>query len=825
MRCARARSWLFADLMVRAFLADFRYAARLLRRAPAFTSVAVTTLALGIGANTAIFSIVDAALLEPLPYLHADRLAALTETVQRESLERRGLSFPDFRDLRERSSSFTAMSAFSQETLTLSTPGSPARQVPAELVTSNYFELLGAMPAAGRTFTPAEAEDRDAHPLVVVSHAFAERTFGSAAAAVGRAVTLNDHAFSVLGVLQPDFHGLSDSAEAWVPFGMLTIAESPRFFDARGARWLDGVGRLKPGVSLTQARADLAMIGRQLEQAYPDSNKHYGAAAFDLKTETVGPLQPLLTTLLAAVGFVLLIACVNIASLVLARASTRSRETAIRAALGAGRRRIARQFLAEGLLISACGAGAGVLVAMWSTGTIAALAPAGLPSFAKPHVDWRVLLFIGAVAIGCGAVLGLLPAISGSRTDVIDTLKEGSRGASGGPARARLRSTLVIAEVAFSLLLLVGAGLMVRSFVNLQRIDVGFRPDRAASLRIALPRKYDGAELAQTLDELLAHVRSVPGVTRAGAGTDAPFSGGSSAIIVRPDGVDRTNPRAGIRVYRHSVTPGFFEALGTPLLEGRDFAASDLEATPAVAVVSRALASKAWPGRDAIGQHIAIGHDSLTVIGVAGDMRYRSLRAGVDEPEDPDIYFSFAQSPGRGLSIVASTMLEAASVLAPIRESIQRFDRDTPVSDERTLSGLIADRMAGFRLSAGVMSSFGAIALLLAGIGVFGLINYSVAQRRRELGVRAALGATRGELYALVLREALLLTGIGVAAGLVAAFPAARLIQSQLYGVTASDPATYATIVILLAGVTAAAALVPAARAARVDPMIALRSE
>ena len=815
--------------MTGAFWGDLRYAARLLRRAPAFTAVAVITLALGIGANTAIFSIVDAALLQPLPYPQPDRLVVLSETVQRDSVERRPLSYADFRDVRERSSSFTAMAAWTNETLTLSTVGAPARQVSGELVTSNYFDLLGATPAAGRTFTRAEAEERDAHPLVVLSHAFAERTFGSAGAAIGQSVMLNDRAFGVLGVLQPGFTGLSDAADVWVPFGMLSVAEPPRFFDARGSRWLDGIARLKPGVSLAQARADLATIGRQLEVAYPGTNASYGQTAFDLKTETVGSLRPLLITLLGAVVFVLLIACVNLANLLLARASARARETAIRIALGAGRRRIARQFLPEGLLLSALGAAAGVLVAMWSIGTIAALAPAGLPSFAKPHVDWRVLLFIGSVAIGCGALLGLLPAIHGSRADVNDALKEGSRGASGGPGRARLRAGLVVAEVALSLLLLVGAGLMVRSFLNLQRIDLGFRADRAATLRIALPRKYDAAELSQTVDELLSRIRAVPGIADAAAGSDAPFAGGSSAIIVSAEGSDGSDPRPGVRVYRHSITPEFFSALGAPLVAGRDFAATDTAGARPVAIVSRAFAAKVWPGRDPIGLRFTIGRgkstDWVSVVGVARDMRYRSLRSGVDAPEDPDIYFPFAQQPDRGLSIVASTPLGAAVVLAPVRESIQRFDRDVPVSDERAFTALVANRTAGFRVSAGVMSSFGAIALLLAGIGVFGLINYSVSERRRELGVRAALGASRAELYALVLREALLLAGTGVAAGIMAAFPAARLIQSQLYGVTPSDPLTYAAIVLLLGVVSVVAALVPASRAARVDPMIALRAE
>jgi predicted permease len=813
--------------MMGTFRADLRYAGRLLRRAPAFTAVAVATLAVGIGANTSIFSIVDAALLRPLPYPDADRLVVISSTVQRDTVERRGLSYPDFKDLRERSSSFTGMSAWSGETLTLSTPGSPARQLRGEVVTSRYFDLLGARVEAGRTFTGDEADERDAHALVVVSHTFAERTFGSAAAAVGQSVVLNDRAFAVLGVLRPGFAGMSDTADVWVPFGMMSVAESPRLFDARGARWLDGIARLAPGVSLQQASADLTTIARQLEQTYPGTNAQYGAAAFDLTTEIVGPLRPMLITLLGAVAFVLLIACVNLANLLLARASARSRETAIRAALGAGRQRMMGQFLAEGLLLSAMGAGGGVLVAMWSTGLIAALAPAGLPSFVEPRVDWRVLAFVTGITTASGLLLGILPAVQASRIDVNNALKAGSRG-TAGPARPRLRSALVVAEVALSLLLLVGAGLMVRSFANLQRVDLGFRADRAATLRIALPQKYHAAEIAQTVGELLAGVRAVPGIAHAAAGSDAPFSGGSSAIIVMAESADRADPRSGIRVYRHGVTPGFFEALGAPVLEGRDFTPADTDSSTPVAVVSRRLAARAWPGQSAVGKRFSIGRGDkgtwIEVAGVVADLRYRTLRAGI-APEDPDIYFPFAQQPARSLSIVASTSLDPAAVLAPARESIQRFDRDVPVFDERTIAGLIDDRAAEFRLSAGVMSVFGAIALLLAGIGVFGLINYSVAQRRRELGVRAALGATRGGLYGLVLFEAMVLAAVGAAAGLLAAIPAAHLIESQLYGITPTDPLTYASIVLLLGFVTAAAAIVPASRAARVDPIVALRAE
>jgi putative ABC transport system permease protein len=811
------------------FVADLRYAARLLRRAPAFTTVAVATLALAMGANTAIFSIVNAALFRPLPYADADRLAVVSETVQRDSIERRALSYPDFLDVRGKNSSLENVAAWSGELFTVSGGAAPARQINGELVSSGYFELLGVRPTAGRTFSPAEADERDAHPLAIVSHTFAEQQFGSDAAAPGRTMVLNDRTFTVLGVMPSGFQGLSDSSQVWIPFGMLTTSEPARFFELRGSRWFDAIAKLKPGVSLDQARADLATIGRQLEQTYPDSNTHYAVAAYDLKTETVGSARPLLFTLLGAVGFVLLIACVNLANLLLARASTRHRETAIRAALGADRRRLARQFLAEGTLLSVIGGAAGMLIALWSTDAIVMLAPAGLPSFVQPRLDWRVLAFAGGAAAACAVLLGALPALQGSRADLSSTLKESARGSSGGRGRTRLRAALVTAEVALSLLLLAGAGLMIRTFVNLQRIDVGFRADRAATVRIALPQKYDAARLARALDDVVARVRAVPGIENAAAGSDAPFSGGSSATIVTPD--TATTDPIGVRVYVHAVTPEFMQTLGIPLVAGRTFTPQDTADAMPAAIVSRKFATKVWGSADAVGKRFVIGRGLasdpkwISVVGVTADIRFRSLRTGVDSPEDPDVYFPFAQRVSRGVSLVASTSLRPDAVLPAIRAAVQDLDRDIPVSDERSMAGLIGARTASFRLGAALMSFFGGVALLLAGIGVFGVINYSVAQRRRELGVRAALGASRGELYATVLKDAILLTISGVAIGLAAAVPASRLMTSQLYGVTRGDPLTYAAITALLAGVGIVAALVPASRAARVDPMIALRAE
>ena len=811
---------------------DLRYAARLLIKTPAFTIVAVATLALGIGANTAIFSVVNAALINPLPYPDSDRIVVVSTMVQRETLERRAFSLPDYRDLRDRSQAFDAIAAWSADTLTLSASDAPARPIQAEIASAAYFDILGVTPVAGRVFTKTEDEERDAHAVAVISHAFWQREMGSRSTALGATMTLNDRQFTIIGVLRPGFRGLDDDTDVWIPMGMLGLSEAPRVFDQRGSRGRDAIGRLKRGVSPEQANADVAAVFRQLEQTYPDTNAKYTGAVFGLKAETVGSLRPLLLTMLAAVAFVLLIACVNLANLMLARASTRQRETAIRAALGADRRRLARQFVVEGTLLSAVGAAAGLLLAVWLMDGIVALAPAGLPSFVTPRLDWRVLAFLVAVTGAAGLLLGLLPAWQGSRTDLNEVLKDSARGTSGGAARARTRSALVIAEVALSLVLLVGAGLMVRSFLNLQRIDVGFRASQALTLRVSIPQKFAADQLPRVTSELLSRVAAVPGVRHASIGTDAPFSGGSSATIVVQEGVDPAAPGAGIRIYRHGVTPDFFATLGAGLVSGRDFDARDVTGAQPVAIVSRRFAAKAWPGGDPMGKRFTIGRvrgaqpDWIEVVGVAPDLRYRSLTVdAARNPEDPDIYFPLAQRPARTLAVLASTNGMPSALIAAVRGSVQAFDRDIPTAAEATFSDLIAARTASFRLSAGVMSFFGVVALLLAAIGVYGLINYSVAQRRQEIGVRVALGAGRGEIYKLVMKDAMKLIVLGLVIGIAAALPGARLLGTQLYGVTPGDPVTYAAIMTLLLFVGVAATLLPARRAARVDPIVALRAD
>jgi predicted permease len=817
-------------------------------------------LALGIGANTAIFSLVSATLLSPLPFPDGDRLVAVWTTVRRERVERRGASVPDFIDLRDRARSFDAIAAWSSDSFTLTPPGGPSEQVEGELASAAYFDILGAVPALGRTYSRAEDDGRGAHPVAVISDAFWRRTFGADPGIVGRAVRLNDRPFTIVGVVRPGFLGLDGDTDVWIPIGMMAVSVPERLFDARGARWLQMVARLRPGVSIDQATADVAAAARQLEQTYADTNARYGAAAFSLRDEFVGDIRPALIVLLGAVGFVLLIACVNLANLLLARAMVRQRETAIRAALGAGRWRLIRQYLAEGLVLSVAGASAGLLLALWSLDAMIALSPATLPSYVHPVLDWRVAAYTGAATIVTALVLGLLPAWQGSRADVNGMLKEGGRAPSGAGGRMRLRASLVVAEIALSILLLIGAGLLVRSFLRLQDVDLGYRPDGVLTMNLAIPAKYSVERIPALADDLIANLRALPGVAAAAIASDSPLGGSSSAFIVSPERSEISTPERGMRAYRHAVTPGFFDALGARLVEGRDFTRQDTPESPLVAVVSRKFAAAAWPGADPIGRRFKSGGpDSdrpwITVVGVVQDMRYRSVPNDATRvPQDPDVYFPYAQDgPDRGAAVLirateergtltateergTSTATEergttqmagatATGMAASVRAAIQRFDRDLPMYDVQPLEERVTTATTPYRFTAMIMTMFGAAALLLAGVGVFGLINFSMTQRRHEIGLRMALGAGRSQVFAIVIRESLILAAAGVAIGVAAAIPASRALASQLYGVPPTDPATYTSIVGLLVLVVILATVWPAYKASRVDPMVALRAD
>ena len=646
---------------------------------------------------------------------------------------------------------------------------------------------------------------------------------------MGSHLRLNGHDFTVLGILPAGFRGLDDDTEIFIPMAMAATVQ-PVELGSRGSRWHEVVARLAPGVSPARAQAELDTVTARLARQYPDSDKDYGALVVPLREEMVGGYRSILFVLLGAVGFVLLIACANVANLMLARAAARQRETAIRAALGAGRGRLIRQLLTESLLLTFAGGLLGLLVALWTKDLLTAWSPISLPSFLHVGLDGPVLAFAAAVALGTGLLMGLAPAFQIASLGVGEALKEGGRGLSGGGAKSRLRRGLVTAEVALSLLLLVGAGLMIQSFRHLQAIDPGFRPDHLLTLRVALPAGRYPGEKAWTLGErMLARVRSLPGVTAAALASDMPLEDSSSASRVALEGhlAGGEDPR--LRTYLHEVSPGFFPALGVHLLRGRDLNSADVSGALPVVVVNEKFARRAWPGEDPLGKRLRVGGRSrpwTTVVGVAADFRYRRLVSDPQRfPEDPDVYLPLAQRPAADLGLLVRTAITPEAFVATLRRELAALDPDTPLYAVTPMEELAASQTARSRFGAFLMGSFGILALLLAGLGVYGVISYSVAQRGHEIGVRMALGARRDEVFRLVLGQALGLTGAGMALGLAGALALTRLLAGQLYGLSPSDPATYAAVALLLAAAALVAGWLPARRATRVDPVVVLRQD
>jgi predicted permease len=807
---------------------DLRHAFRVLRRSPGLAAVAVLSLALGVGANTAIFSVVNAVLLRGLPLRDAARLADVSSTVRREGVELRAVSLPDFVDWRSQAGVFETMAAWSSLTLTVTGEGPPER-VEGEVVSGTYFHVLGVAMQRGRGFTADEDAAPGARPAAVVSWGFSARRFGGNA--VGKILTLNGSRVPIVGVAPPGFQGLGDNTDVWLPMAMLETSLPGRFREARGTRWLSVVGRLRPGAATKQAQTELDTITSRLAQQYVGSNTNYGAFVTPLADRVIGPMRPALLTLLAAVTFVLLIACANLANLLLTRAIGRRRDSAVRAALGAGRWRLLRQFIAEGLLLVGAGGFVGLLVAGWAVDAIVAAGPVALPSFVHPTLDGRVLLYTLAVAALTGVGLGLAPGMQASRTDLGETLKEGGRGGTGGAPAQRLRAGIVVAEVALALLLLAGAGLLVRTLREMQTIDLGFDAAGVEVARVSLPARYSGVAASQFADQVLERLRAAPGVRAAALSTDVPFDGNSSATLVTVEGHELPLAERGTRIYQHAVTPGFFETAGIRILRGRGVAPQDTAEAPPVVIVSEKLVRRFWPNEDPLGRRIKFGRASssepwMSIVGVAGDVRYRSLT--VDQrtsPEDPDLYFPLAQSPDRDLAVLIRQAAGAGSAVPALRDAVARLDRDVPVYAVEWLGGLVAGQTSTARFTAWLMSLFGGLALLLASLGIYGVIGYSVRQRYREIGIRIALGARHRQIYGLVLRQTLALAAGGVALGLAGSALLTRLLRAQLYGVSPTDPWTLAAVAALVLIMSALAGFVPARGASRVDPLDALRTE
>jgi predicted permease len=815
-------------------LQDLRYGLRMLAKSPAFTIIAALSLALGIGANTAIFSMVNVILLKPVPVQEPSHLASVFMLDQRNP-GNLPLSHLNYKDLRDQNEVFSGMAAFAFAQLNWN-GGSESEQIPAQVVSGNYFSLLGAEPALGRSFRPEEDEKPTA--VAIVSHGFWERSLGSDPNIVGRTLTLNRTPFTVIGVACKGFTGtlLGGGPSVWVPMSMHAVAQ-PNFnwYEQRRGLFLFAFGRLQPGVSVEQASANLEIVFGQLEQAFPNDNKGRSAGAVPLLEVRLNPqgangggLVQISVILMTVVGIVLLIACANIANLLLARANQRRREIAVRLALGANRVRLIRQLLTESTLLSLLGAGLGLALANWLLNVLVSDdLQLPLPVGDEMSLDGRVLTFTAVLAVATGLLFGLAPALQASRADVVPILKNESMPAGSGRhaagTRLNLRQGLVVAQIALSLISLVAAGLFLRSLRESQAIDTGFETRGVLVMNFNLGREGYTPERGQVFYQQIAErAAALPGVQRSAVAQNAPLGGGILRSVM-PEGADTTT-RDRILVQVNSVSPGYLDTLGVPLQRGRDFTDTDVEGAPKVVIVNDTMAGRFWPGQDALGKRFKFfgDDDFTTVIGMARDAKYNA----VAEDPTPFIYQPLRQnySPAAVLHVRAAA--DAGSLSAAVRREVQQLDPTLSVFNIRTLEDQVTDSLAPVRTNVIMLSAFGVLALVLASIGLYGVANYSVAQRTREIGVRMALGAQSGSVLRLVLGHGLLLVGAGLALGLVAALALTAIIPPDLLPrVSVRDPLTFAATSALLGAVALVASYVPAWRATRIDPLIALRSE
>jgi predicted permease len=807
-------------------LKDISYGIRTMIKKPGFTAVAVIALALGIGANSSIFTVVNAVLLRPLPFKNPGQLVIVNETVRRETIETRPASYPDFLDWRNQNQSFDDIAAFDSPSFSLTGTDQPER-VPGEIVSASYFPILGIQPAVGRWFLPEEDRTPDASPVAVISYKLWQRRFASDPSLLGKTIKINERDFTVVGIMPQGFEGISGAIEIWVPMMMITTIRPAGLLQTRGNRWHSAIARLKPGVSLEQAQSDMDAIASQIEQENPGTNKDRGVQLVAAHEAAVGDMRPTLILLLGAVCFVLLIACANVANLLLARAASRQREVAIRTALGASRGRLVRQLLTESLVLAVAGGAVGLLLAVWGKDLLVAFVGDQIPSYVKPDIDARVLGFTLLVSLLTGIVFGLAPALQASKPGLNELLKEGGRGSTGGASRHRIRRALVITEVALALMLLVGAGLMMRSFERLQAFNPGFEADNLLSVRMNLPRSYTPEQARAFQQQLVERIEGLPGAKSVALSSDVPLDGNTSATMVPIEGL--APPDDDIRVYEHTVSPKFFATMGIPLLAGRDFGTQDNDQAPRVIIISESMARRLWPGQDPLGKRISTSRDQNRnrvwdqIVGVAGDAKYRALI--LDQNNDPDIYLPLLQNPDGAFALALRTAGDPTGLVSAIRGEVQSLDSNLPVFDITTMRERMKNNTARTRFSTLLLGVFASVAMLLAVVGIYGVMSYSVTQRMHEIGIRQALGATRRDVLKLVVGEGLAVVAVGVGIGLVGAFAATRVLASQLYNVSATDPITFSVIPLVLAGVALGACFIPARRATKVDPMVALRYE
>ncbi|MDQ3139073.1 MAG: ABC transporter permease [Gemmatimonadota bacterium] len=795
---------------------DIRYAVRQLARSRGFTAIAVLTLALGIGANTAIFSVVNAVLLRPLPYADPASLVLVREIRPDGSLN--SVSFPNFTDWRAQGGVFRTMALFREQQFNVAGLTGPER-ISGALVSADFFRVLGREPALGRTF--AGDEDRPGRDaVVVISHEVWQGRFGGATDVVGRVLRVDGKPMTVIGVAAAGFR-LPEQANVWVPVSH----DAADILENRGLHAYYVVGRLVPGVARPAAHATLGALAASLGREHPASNQGWSISVEALQASLVQEVRPSLLVLLGAVGFVLLIASTNVANMMLARATVRRRELSIRTALGASRGRLIRQLLTESVLLALLGGALGLMLAMWGVEALLALGPVGLLRGQQRILDGSVLGFTLATAAVTSLIFGLVPALHAVRQDPEAALRQDGRSA-GGVERQRTRRVLVVAEIALSLLLLLGAGLMVRSFIRLQSVDAGFNAEGVVTARLSLSRgDADTARVIGFYRDLVERVRAIPGVTAGAAVSYLPLSREGARYRFNVEGQPPIAPQLRPGADFYVVTPGYFAALGIPLLRGRDLGPQDGWDAPAVVIINESIARQFWPGRSPIGQRLTFGEPSddawLTVVGVAPDVKQRSLTG----ESRPQVYAPHAQVGMEEMAVVARTGLDAAALGPAIRAIAKGLDAGVPVSEIRTLGDVRSASISSDRFRTLLVGTFALLALVLAAIGIYGVISYGVAQRSREIGIRMALGARPPEILKLVIGDGMLTVAVGVLVGVMAAAGLSRFLESLLYGVEPHDPTTFIGVTLLIGVVALAASVIPARRAVRVDPVVALRSE